>query len=141
LNVIERRQWVRTYLRYFLRLGEDDRRSVLENSPLSRHLATRKEELLKIGVVPSSVKVSKVGLRKLPLLRLDPLWPEFPPFMLEVLEEVDFPAELPKCVATRNEQRPEAPAQNSRNQTVRFQELDGPVLSGPTAIRGTTRLR
>jgi hypothetical protein len=36
---------------YYLRLGEDDRRSVLENSPLSRHLATRKEEHFKIGAV------------------------------------------------------------------------------------------
>jgi hypothetical protein len=51
LNIIERRRWVRPYLRYYLGLGEDDRHSVLENSPLSCHLATRKEELLKIGVV------------------------------------------------------------------------------------------
>jgi hypothetical protein len=51
LNIIERRWWVRPYLRYYLRLDEDDRRSVLEDSPLSRHLATWKEELFKIGTV------------------------------------------------------------------------------------------
>jgi hypothetical protein len=33
---------------------------------------------------PSSLKVSKVGLRMLPLSRMDPLWPEFPPFMVDV---------------------------------------------------------
>jgi hypothetical protein len=36
---------------YYLKLGEDDRHSVLENRPLSRHLVTRKEELFKIGAV------------------------------------------------------------------------------------------
>jgi hypothetical protein len=44
------------------------------------------------------------------LSRFNPLWPEFPPFMREVLEVVDSPAESPKFVATRNEQRLEAPA-------------------------------
>jgi hypothetical protein len=97
-------RWVRSYLGYYLRLGEDDRRSVLENSPLSRCLAPRKDELFKTArytlnaLTPSSVKVSKVGLRMLPLLRSDPLWPEFPPFMLDVLKVVDSPAESPKCV-------------------------------------------
>jgi hypothetical protein len=61
---------------------------------------------------PSSVKVSKVGLKMLPLSRLDPLLLEFPPFMLDVLEVVNSPAELPKCVHTRNEQEPEAPTRN-----------------------------
>jgi hypothetical protein len=56
--------------------------------------------------------------------------------MLDVLEVVDSPAESPKCVATQNEQRPKAPARNSRNQTIRFQEPDGPVLLGPTAVGG-----
>jgi hypothetical protein len=51
LNIIERRRWVRSYLGYYLRLGENDWRSVLEKCPLSRHLATRMEELLKIGMV------------------------------------------------------------------------------------------
>jgi hypothetical protein len=37
----------------------------------------------------SSVKVSKVGLRILPLLMSDPLWPVFPPFILDVLEIVE----------------------------------------------------
>jgi hypothetical protein len=40
--------------------------------------------------------------------------------MLDVLEVVDFPAELPKCVATRNEQELKAPARRCRNRTVRF---------------------
>jgi hypothetical protein len=90
----------------YLGLGEDDQNSVLENIPLSRHLATREKELLKIGVVrfkrlrPSSVKVSKVGLRMLPLSRSNPLWPEFSPFMLDVLEVVDSPAESLKYVRT-----------------------------------------
>jgi hypothetical protein len=56
----------------------------------------------------------------LPLSRSDPLLPEFPPFILDVLEVVDSPAESSKCVATRNEQGPKAPAQNYRNQTLRF---------------------
>jgi hypothetical protein len=77
----------------------------------------------------------------LPLSKLDPLWPEFLPFMLNVLEVVDSPAESPKCDATRNKQRPEAPTRNSRNQTVRFQETDGPVLSRPMVVRGTAGLR
>jgi hypothetical protein len=36
----------------------------------------------------------------LPLSRSDPLWLEFPPFMLDVLEVVDSPAESPKYVTT-----------------------------------------
>jgi hypothetical protein len=32
-------------------LVEDDRRSILENSPLSRHFTMREEELLKINAV------------------------------------------------------------------------------------------
>jgi Fe-S-cluster containining protein len=43
--------WDRCKLRWCTGLGEDDRCSVLENSPLLCHLATRKEELFKIGVV------------------------------------------------------------------------------------------
>jgi hypothetical protein len=58
--------------------------------------------------------------------------------MLDVLEVVESPAELPKCVAARNEQRPKALSQNCRNWTVRFQEPDGSVLSRPTAVRGRT---
>jgi hypothetical protein len=46
----------------------------------------------------SSIRVSKVGLRMLPLSRSDPLLQEFPPFMLDVLEVVDSPVESPKCV-------------------------------------------
>jgi hypothetical protein len=52
--------------------------------------------------IPSSVKVSKVGLRILPLSSSDPLWPEFPPFMLDVLEVVDSLVESPKmCCNTK----------------------------------------
>jgi hypothetical protein len=90
---------------------------------------------------PSSVKVSKVGLRMLPLSRSDPLWLEFPPFMLDVLEVVDSPAESPKYVTTWIERESEAPAQNSRNRIIQFLEPDSPVLSGPTAVRGTTGLQ
>jgi hypothetical protein len=86
---------------------------------------------------PSSVKVSKVGLRMLPLSRLDLLLSEFPLFIFDVLEVVDSPAESPKCVATRIEQEPEAPNQNCRNRTARFGKSDGPVLS-ILAVRGTT---
>jgi hypothetical protein len=43
--------------------------------------------------------------------------------------------------ATRNEQEPEAPARNWRNWTVRFGKPNGPVLSGPTTVKGPTGLR
>jgi hypothetical protein len=76
----------------------------------------------------------------LPLSRSNPLRPESPPFVLDVLEVVDSPAESQKCVATRIKHEPEAPAQNSINQTVRFLESDSPVLSGPMAVRGTVGL-
>jgi hypothetical protein len=46
-----RGRWVRPYLGYYLGFVEDDRRSVLENSLVSRHLATREEDLIKIGAV------------------------------------------------------------------------------------------
>jgi hypothetical protein len=36
----------------------------------------------------------------LPLSRSDPLLLDFPPFMLDVFEVVDSPAESPKYVAT-----------------------------------------
>jgi hypothetical protein len=77
----------------------------------------------------------------LPLSRSNPLRPESPPFVLDVLEVVDSPAESQKCVATRIKHEPEAPAQNSINQTVRFLESDSPVLSGPMAVRGTVGLQ
>jgi hypothetical protein len=89
----------------------------------------------------SSIKVSMVGLRMLLLSRSDPLWSEFSPFMLDVLEVVDYPAKSQKCVATWNELRSEASARNSRNWTIRFQEPDGPVLSRLTAVKGVVRLR
>jgi hypothetical protein len=69
---------------------------------------------------PSYVKVLKVGLRTLPLWRLDPLWLEFPPFILDVLDVVDSPVESPKCICTWNEQEVEAPAQNCKNWMVQF---------------------
>jgi hypothetical protein len=46
----------------------------------------------------------------LPLSRSDPLLPEFPPFMLDMLEVVDSPVKSPKCVHTPNEQELEVPA-------------------------------
>jgi hypothetical protein len=49
----------------------------------------------------SFVKVSKIGLMMLFLLMLDPLVPEFSPFMLDVHEVVESPAESPKCVCTQ----------------------------------------
>jgi hypothetical protein len=73
----------------------------------------------------------------LPLSRLDLLLSEFPPFILDVLEVVDSPAESPKCVATRIGQEPEAPNQKCRNQTARFGKSNDPVLS-ILAVRGTT---
>jgi hypothetical protein len=128
-------------------LGEDDRRSVFEKSPLSRHFTTREEKLFKIGVVRFEHLATLLsqgvegGSRMLPMLRLDSLCLNFPPFMLDVLEVVDSPAELLKCVATRIEHEPEAPDRNSRNRTTWFLELDSPVLSRPAAVRGTAGLR
>jgi hypothetical protein len=46
-----------------------------------------------------------------------------------------------ELVAAPNVQRLEAPAQNSRNWSVRFQKPDDPILSGPTVVRGATGLR
>jgi hypothetical protein len=57
--------------------------------------------------------------------------------MLHVLEVVDSPAELPKCVRTQNEQELKALAQKKKNQIVWFGKPDGPVLSILTAVRGT----
>jgi hypothetical protein len=71
------------------------------------------------------------------LLRSDPLVPEFPPFMLDVREVVDYLVESPKCVGTRIEHKMAAPAQNCRNRTVQFGKPDDLILSGPKAIRGT----
>jgi hypothetical protein len=51
----------------------------------------------------------EMGLRMLPLSRLNPLLPELSPFMLGVLEVVNSPAESPKCVATQNKQEPKTP--------------------------------
>jgi hypothetical protein len=44
-----------------------------------------------------------------------------------------FPTESPKCVAIWIGQEPKAPIQNRENQTLRFDKLDYPVLSIPTA--------
>jgi hypothetical protein len=77
----------------------------------------------------------------LPLLRLDLLLPEFPPFMLDVVEVVNYPAKSSKYVATQNKQEPDTPAQNCRNQTVWCDKLAGPVLLRPTAVRGAIVLR
>jgi hypothetical protein len=50
----------------------------------------------------------KSGLQDIALVEVDQLLPEFSPFMLDVLEVIDSPAESTKCVHTRNEQEPEA---------------------------------
>jgi hypothetical protein len=90
LNIILRGRWVRSYPGYYLGLVEDDHHGILENSPKLHHFTMREEELFKVGVVlrSSSIKVSKVGLRMLPLSRSNPLLLEFPLFMLDVLEVV-----------------------------------------------------
>jgi hypothetical protein len=54
----------------------------------------------------------------LPLSRSDPLWPEFPPFMLDMLEVVNSPARSPKYVYTRIGQESKAPVQNRENRTL-----------------------
>jgi hypothetical protein len=46
-----RGRWVRPYLEYYLRLGEDDRCSTPKNSSLPCHFATLEEELFEIGTV------------------------------------------------------------------------------------------
>jgi hypothetical protein len=51
LNIVARGWGIRPYLGNYLRLDEDDRHGVLENSPVSRHFAMWEEELFKIGVV------------------------------------------------------------------------------------------
>jgi hypothetical protein len=73
----------------------------------------------------------------LPLSRSDPLWLEFPPFMLDRLEVVDSLAELLKYVRTQNEQKPKATAQNWANRMVQFGKLDYPVPSAPAVVKGT----
>jgi hypothetical protein len=88
----------------------------------------------------SSIKMSKVGLSMLLLSRSDPLVLEFSPFMLDVREVVDSPAESPKCVCTWIGQELEAPVQNKRNRIVWFQELDTLVLSRPAVVRGAVGL-
>jgi hypothetical protein len=70
-----------------------------------------------------------VGLKILPLSWSDMLLPEFPPFMLDVLEVVDSSAGL------------KALTQNWANQMVRFGKLDCLVLSAPAVVRGTTGSR
>jgi hypothetical protein len=85
------------------------------------------------------IRVSEI--QDVTLSRSDPLLPEFPPFMLHVLEVVTSPTESPKCVSTRNEQEPKASARKKKNQIVWFGEPDGPVLSILTTVRGTTGTR
>jgi hypothetical protein len=51
LNIIARGWWVRPYLGCYLRLVEDDRCSIPENSPLPHHFTTWEEELFKISAV------------------------------------------------------------------------------------------
>jgi hypothetical protein len=73
------------------------------------HFITREEELFEIGTVNFECLATLLrqgvegGLEDVVLPRLNPLLPEFPPFMLDVLEVVNSPAQSPKCVATQNE--------------------------------------
>jgi hypothetical protein len=50
-------------------------------------------------------------------------------------------APMHASIATRIGQEPGAPAQNRKNQTVRFDKLDGPVLSISTTVRGAVGTR
>jgi hypothetical protein len=70
----------------------------------------------------------------LPLSRSDPLLPEFPPFMIDMLEVVDSLAESPKCVLTQNEQESEAPTRNWANQIVRSGKPNNPILSALASV-------
>jgi hypothetical protein len=45
-----------------------------------------------------------------------------------------------RSVATRNEQELKALTQNYRNRILQFGKLEGPILSGPTAVRGVVGL-
>jgi hypothetical protein len=105
LNIVVRGRGVRSYLGYYLNLVEDERRGVLENSPLPCHFTTREEEFFEIGAVSFKHLVTLLcqgvegRLMMLFLSRLDPLVSEFPPFMLDVREVVDSPAESPKVFA------------------------------------------
>jgi hypothetical protein len=72
-------------------------------SPHERKGSSRLTRYASNALWPFYIKVLKVGLRMLLLSRSDPLLPEFPPFMLDMIEVVDSLAESPKCVATRNE--------------------------------------
>jgi hypothetical protein len=75
------------------------------------------------------------------LSKSDPLVSEFPAFTLDVREVVDSLMESPKCVATRIEQEPEAPARSYRNWILQFGKSEGPILSGPIAVRGAIGFR
>jgi hypothetical protein len=107
---------------------EDDWRSELENSPMSRYFAVREEDLFKICAVRFKCLASllhqgvKGGLEDVALIKV-----------LDVFEVVDFPVELPKCVRTGNKQEPEAPARSRANRIFQFGKLT-PALA---AVRGT----
>jgi hypothetical protein len=44
-------RWVRPYLKYYLRLEEDDLCAISENSPLPHYFTTQEEELFEISTV------------------------------------------------------------------------------------------
>jgi hypothetical protein len=133
-------------LRCYLGLAYDDWRCVLEDDPLPCHLITRVEEL-EIGAVSFELLATllhqgvKGKFDDVVLVDVRSVGARVSPFMLDMREVVDSPAESPKSIDTRIKQEAEAPARNYRNQTVRFHELDGLILSGPTAIRGVAGLQ
>jgi hypothetical protein len=51
LNIIERKRWVRVYLRCYLGCEDNDQCGVLENGPLSHHFTMLEEEFLEISAI------------------------------------------------------------------------------------------
>jgi hypothetical protein len=70
------------------------------------------------------------------LLLDDRIWVIYQQYLIKI-----WPLLALEYVRTQNEQRPEVPARSYRNQTIRFEKPDSPVLSEPTAVRGTAVLR
>jgi hypothetical protein len=58
---------------------------------------------------------------------------ESPCFMVEV---VDSPTELPKCIGTQIKQRAGSSCSKEESRTIRFGKPEGPILSRLAAVRG-----